>query len=123
MGKPAGIAPAGFFFVSMTGKRKQLYRELLRWAIIDMRMYSSWAYSNSLLLMLRRQRSHRQILRFLNAMNDWLHNVALYSVVDFTGFKEDQFWQEYQHFRNHYPAERWVAVTEKIIQELRSDEE
>ncbi|RZJ90255.1 MAG: hypothetical protein EOO60_09150 [Hymenobacter sp.] len=105
----------------MTEERKRLYRELVRWAMIDMRMYSSWAYSSGLVLLLRRRRSHRQLLRFLNAMNDWLHNVALYSTVDFIGFREDLFWQDYQRFRSRYPADRWAALTEKTIQELRSD--
>jgi hypothetical protein len=75
----------------MTEEKKTLYRELLRWAMIDMRMHSASASSNSLLLLLRRGRSHRESLHFINALADWLHNTALYATIDFVGFEETLF--------------------------------
>jgi hypothetical protein len=76
----------------MTDDKKMLYRELLRWAMIDMRMHSAGAANSVLPSFLRRGRSHRNSLLFINALADWLHNVALYATMDFAGFDETLFW-------------------------------
>src|SRR5262245_12399701 len=40
--------------------------------------------------------------RCIGALADWLHNPALFSSLDFEGFDEDRFWQEYEHFAEKY---------------------
>jgi len=104
----------------MTEEKKALYRELLRWAMIDMRMHSAGASRNTLSLFWRRGRSHRESLRFVNALADWLHNAALYATMDFAGFDETLFWQNYTRFRSRFPADRWAGLTESVVAELRA---
>ncbi|WP_201977400.1 hypothetical protein [Hymenobacter rubidus] len=97
----------------MTEERKKLYRELLYWAMIDMR---SHAPGNSHFWNWRRQ---ARILTFISAITNWLHNVAHFSSFDFEGFEEEPFWQEYQRFRREFPPSNWAPFTETVIVELQ----
>jgi len=107
----------------MTGEKKALYRELLRWAMIDMRMHSAGASGTALRVLFRRGRSCRESLLFINALADWLHNTALYATMDFAGFDETLFWQDYNRFRTCFPADKWAGLTESVIAELRALDE
>jgi len=35
------------------------------------------------------------------ALADWLHNLAMYSALDFRDFDEDRFWKDYEWFARH----------------------
>jgi hypothetical protein len=121
MKKPAGSAPAGFLFTGMTPERKELYRDLLGWAMVDMRVHS--ANSTTMVRsLLGRRRNHREVLHFIYAMTTWLHNTALYSATDFDGFNEDWFWDGYSNFRRKFPAAKWAPHTEAVIKELQDKE-
>jgi hypothetical protein len=104
----------------MTEEKKGLYRQLLYWAIIDMRMHSASGVGTLRGLLSRRRRTHYIINRFIYGMNNWLHNTALYSTIDFVGFKEELFWEDYRRFRQEFPADRWAGLTETIIKELQA---
>jgi hypothetical protein len=118
MKKPAGNAPAGFLFADMTPERKELYRDLLGWAMVDMQIHSANS-TNIVSSLLGRRRSHREVLRFIQAMTTWLHNTALYSATDFDGFNEDWFWDGYSGFRRKFPANKWAPHTETVIKKLQ----
>ena len=102
----------------MTEERKQLYRELLHRALIDMRASTSEPGHISHLWNLQGP-SRAETLQFVNALSDWLHNVALYSAWDFKDFDEERFWQDYQLFRKQFPADKWGLYVEGIIERLR----
>ncbi|WP_460586262.1 hypothetical protein [Hymenobacter arcticus] len=102
----------------MTQKKKALYRDLLRWAMVDMRMHSASATTGLLRLFTNRRPGRLKVIQFIHAMNNWLHNTALYSAVDFEGFKEELFWEDYRRFRHDFPADRWAGLTETVIKEL-----
>ncbi|MGI4760406.1 MAG: hypothetical protein ACRYF0_06855 [Janthinobacterium lividum] len=104
----------------MKEKKKELYRQLLYWAMIDMRMHSASGISILRSLLSRHRRTHYTINRFTYAMNNWLHNTALYSTSNFVGFKEELFWEDYRRFRQEFPADRWAGLTESIIKELQA---
>jgi hypothetical protein len=110
----------GFLFVGMTEKRKKLYRELLWWAMVDMRTHSATAVGVMKSLLSPSRRSYREVNRFILAMNHWLHNVALYASDDFAGFSEDAFWRDYQRFRQYFSADEWAGLTETVIKELQA---
>jgi hypothetical protein len=85
----------------MTEQRKNAYRYLLYWAMLDIRnkcqprLHESW---NPLVW-------HKQYWqsRAAGGIADWLHNLALYAANDFCGFDEDWFWREYKHLSNGSP--------------------
>ncbi|MBT9391919.1 hypothetical protein KLP40_01980 [Hymenobacter sp. NST-14] len=104
----------------MNDKRKQLYRELLYWAMVDIRQHS---YPGSFLSDLRYRRSNRKRLLFTHAVAQWLHNLAMYSAIDFKGFQEDWFWKEYAVFRQAFPTKRWASLAESTIRQLLNEEE
>jgi len=39
-----------------------------------------------------------QQARAAGALADWLHNLAMYSALDFRDFDEDRFWKDYEWF-------------------------
>lgn len=103
----------------MDSKRKALYRELLWWAMVDMRSHSGSAVGTWRSLLSRYRRSYRRVNQFTYAMSQWLHNTALYAAMDFDGFNEKLFWRDYQQFRQSFPADRWAGLTESVIEKLR----
>jgi hypothetical protein len=55
-------------------------------------------------------------VRTAGAIAEWLHNLALYSALDFDGFNEEWFWQGYQWLLGQYPEaglERYRAEFER----------
>jgi hypothetical protein len=102
----------------MDEERKQLYRELLHRAMIDVRMHTSG--SNHISRFWRwREPGRAKTLEFVYSLNDWLHNVAIHSAWHFQDFNEEWFWRDYTIFRAKFPADRWALYTEGIINRLR----
>src|SRR5262249_37552338 len=46
----------------------------------------------------------RQVRR-AGAIADWLHNLAIYSALDFERFDEERFWEDYRWFLENHPGE------------------
>jgi hypothetical protein len=115
---PLALYRRGFFFVAMTEARKNLYRKLLYVAMLEMRMHSSWP-SRLFYSWNWNGRSRRSVLQFINNLTDWLHNLALYSSLDFEGFEEELFWQDCQAFREQFPADKWVPFLEGMINQFK----
>ncbi|MET4076663.1 hypothetical protein [Hymenobacter sp. UYCo722] len=95
----------------MTQERKNLYRKLLYTALIDLRGHS---YESSW-----QEVGQERVLRFINSLTDWIHNLAFYSSNDFEDFNEEWFWRDYQTFREQYPADKWAKFLEGTVTQLR----
>lgn len=62
-------------------------------------------------------RQLRQIRR-AGAIADWLHNLALFSALDFAEFDEDRFWRDFQWLLEHYPGdglERYRTIFDERV--------
>jgi hypothetical protein len=84
-------------------RRKNAYRWLLYQAMLDIRSLA-WLdrnWLNSWIPHYRRQELHR--VQFAGAVADWLHNLALFSVTDFSHFNEEWFWRDFEGLRVRYP--------------------
>jgi hypothetical protein len=42
-------------------------------------------------------------VQYVGAVADYLHNLAVYSSVDFRGFDEERFWREFETLRSRFP--------------------
>ena len=79
----------------MDTHRKNAYRYLLYWAMLDIRMMTwcnylhGWRKLNPL-----NWRRYMHAMRLAAGLADWLHNLAPYASEDFTGFDEDRFWRD-----------------------------
>jgi hypothetical protein len=86
----------------MDEKRKRAYRYLLYQAMLEIRILQWQVYSP--LRLLNPFHAWRVIkrVRRSGALADLLHNMALFSALDFEHFKEDYFWEEYERFCRKY---------------------
>jgi hypothetical protein len=94
----------------MDEHRKSAYRDLLYWAMLDIRTIVWPRLWNPF-----RWASEIRRIRRVGALADWLHNVALFSSLDFNGFDEDWFWREGRSLENRHPGlglERYQHVFE-----------
>lgn len=80
MGKPAGNAPAGFFFVVMDDKRKVAYRKILYNFLIQIKQPLISDDARALIT-----GRHAAVIAYA------LHNFALVAANDFVGFDEAAF--------------------------------
>jgi hypothetical protein len=80
-------------------RKKQAYRYLLYWAMLEIRGLA-WLCGGWNPFGWRRARRR---VRCAGAIADWLHNLALYSSVDFRGFNEEWFWRDFESIRSDYP--------------------
>jgi hypothetical protein len=83
--------------------RKQAYRWLLYQATLEIRLlcwtnrrWRDWFIP-------RRWTGFVRQARTAGTVADWLHNLAMFSALDFNGFDEDRFWEDYQCFVNEHP--------------------
>ena len=90
----------------MDDRRKNAYRRLLYWAMLDIRGIQ-WITFRPLRLLnpftLRTQLRHAVRA---GAIADWLHNLAQFASNDFDGFREARFWREYEDLLKQYPGVR-----------------
>ena len=87
----------------MEQQRKHAYRYLLYQATLDIRplawlRWDWYRFWNPL----HRRREWRRI-RCAGAIADWLHNLALFSALDFGRFDEEWFWRDFEKLRASYP--------------------
>lgn len=88
----------------MDEQRKHAYRWLLYWAMLDLRPLR-WAGGGW------RQRlnplcwwSNSRRVRVAGGIAEWLHNLALFSALDFARFDEERFWLDYQWLLDQHPG-------------------
>ncbi|WP_165222429.1 hypothetical protein [Aquisphaera insulae] len=86
----------------MREDRKYAYRYLLYWATLDVRhvawFSASWfpfwnpfAWSGSI-----------QRVRRAGEIADWVHNLALFSALDFRSFDEERFWADFDSLQKRH---------------------
>ena len=79
-------------------QRKKAYRYLLYHAMLDIR---SSAWMSTGVFRLLNPFYWRHLLRRARragVIADWLHDLALFSVLDFERFSEEWFWKDFQNF-------------------------
>jgi hypothetical protein len=96
-------------------QRKKAYRWLLYQATLDIRplswMNSRWRdYINP-----TRWTGFARQARIAGSLANWLHNLAMFSALEFDRFDEDFFWKDYERLLNENPQaglERYRAEFE-----------
>jgi hypothetical protein len=83
----------------MDERRKSAYRYLLYWAMLEIRPIAWPRLRNPF----RRPGEVRRIRR-AGALADWLHNLALFSSLDFSRFDEEWFWKDGRSLEARYPG-------------------
>ena len=73
----------------MDQNRKDAYRYLLYWSMLDIRQLQ------------REKPSYSK--EAMATLADWLHNLAYFSCIGFEGFNEEWFWSESNYMSTHYP--------------------
>jgi hypothetical protein len=106
-------------------QRKHAYRYLLYWAMLDIRPLGwlcwGWFRAWNPFYWIREGRR----IRCSGAIADWLHNLALFSSLNFERFNEDWFWRDFESLKSRYPEcglERYRNLFEQRLSEpLHSD--
>lgn len=85
----------------LTKAEKSAYRQLLYWAMLDIRMLcqSRCAASRNPWEIWRQYKRSR----LAGAVADWLHNLAQHAATDFDEFDTEWFWREYTYLKEQYP--------------------
>jgi len=83
----------------MDEQRKNAYRYLLYWAMLDIRAIAWLRLRNPF-----RWPGEIRRIRRAGALADWLHNLAFFSSRDFMHFDEDWFWRDGRSLEAHYPS-------------------
>lgn len=104
-------------------QRKFAYRHLLYQATLEIRPLAwlstnQWGSWNPLFW----RREARRI-QCAGAIADWLHNLALYSALNFQGFKEDWFWRDFERVNKQFPEFGLERYRAKFDQYLATPEE
>lgn len=89
----------------MIEKKKQAYRRLLYMAMLDIRplQWTGRGWQQRLNLFSWWSSSKRVLT--VGYIAEWLHNLALFSSLDFNHFDEDRFWADYQWLLGQQPNE------------------
>ena len=79
----------------MDDTRKNAYRYIIYWAMLEIRQLQ-WQATRPMQLLnpFKLYRAWKLALR-AGALAEWLHNAAHFSSFDFEAFREDWFWDEY----------------------------
>lgn len=84
----------------MEPQRQKAYRYLLYQAMLDIRPVA-WM-PLGFLNPLNWKRITTQVRR-AGFIADWLHNLALFSAIDFERFDETRFWDDFRRLQDRYP--------------------
>ncbi|HEV7225955.1 MAG TPA: hypothetical protein VGN42_24835 [Pirellulales bacterium] len=87
----------------MNEKRRKAYRYLLYHAMLDIRPIA-WTHFSIFRSInpFKWQASLRQIRR-AGIVADWLHNLALFSALDYEHFEEEWFWRDFDSYNARHP--------------------
>jgi hypothetical protein len=99
-------------------RRKRAYRELLYHAMLDIRGIAWSGPRGWLALNPYAWRRYAHQARRAGIIADWLHNLALFSALDFERFDETWFWREYESFRIRYPDAGLERYRDRFEQQL-----
>ena len=80
----------------MDEARKRAYRYLIYYAMLDIRPL---AWRKNLL----EDHEEWNVVRYAGNLADCLHNLALYSTLDFVHFDEEWFWKDFRRLEEKYP--------------------
>jgi hypothetical protein len=85
-------------------RRKQAYRWLFYMAMLDIRQlqWISGSWRQRLNPYWWRDVSRR--VKLAGNIAEWLHNLAIFSVLDFEHFDEERFWRDYQWLLDNNPS-------------------
>jgi hypothetical protein len=109
----------------MDDRRKNAYRYLLYWAMLDirpiawLRWFHGWRVLNPF-----DWRWKFRMVRYAGSLADSLHNLALFSSIDFEGFDEDWFWKDLECVNTRYPdfaPGRYRGIFEERLKELQGE--
>lgn len=93
----------------MDEHRKSAYRYLLYWAMLDIRRMAWSRFRTFEVLNPFRVKEWVREVRRAGTIADWLHNLALFSALDFVGFNEEWFWNELQSYHGRNPEYGFMA--------------
>lgn len=103
----------------LSEEEKKAYRNLLYYAMLDIRMLCQHHGSESPNpLVWRRQYSNSRVA---GALADWLHNLAQYSALDFDDFDTVRFWQDYDRLTKRFSsffAGQWLDYRKRYEDSL-----
>ena len=102
-------------------QRKMAYRYLLYHAMLDIRPIAWMPFGFIRILNpfnWKNWKACSQRVRRAGVVADWLHNLALFSALDFERFDEERFWQDYRHFDERHPDFRLYAYKDVFEREL-----
>ncbi len=102
----------------MDGTRKQAYRYLLYWAMLDIRPIAWIRLDTRQMLNPWHWRQVARLRRRAGVIADWLHNLALFSALDFEGFDEEWFWRELEAFNRRNPEYGLMHYRERFERHL-----
>jgi hypothetical protein len=95
----------------MDEARKRAYRQLLYWAMLDIRPVA-WLSLHRRWLPFVWPTERQQISR-AGFLADWLHNLAASSALDFERFSEEWFWRDHETAcRRHADLTRYRRIFE-----------
>src|SRR5947208_1055272 len=88
----------------LSDAEKKAYRNLLYWAMLDVRtLCQSHGPESHNPLKWRRQYLDSRVA---GALADWLHNLAQHAATDFNSFDTEWFWREYRGYSHQFPS--WI---------------
>jgi hypothetical protein len=103
----------------MDTHRKNAYRFLVYWAMLDIRPLAwhgyvrGWRKLNPL--------NWRRQMRAMRVAGEWMHNLAMFAAVDFDGFDEGWFWEDGERFKSRCPGtapNRYRQIFEERLRQL-----
>ena len=104
----------------MDDARKNAYRYLLYWAMLDIRQIAwlrpRWWNPFSVAKELRRA-------RLAGSIADCMHNLAMFAAYDFDRFEEDWFWPELEDLQKRYPDFDSARYRNRFESRLSEEEE
>jgi hypothetical protein len=109
----------------MDENRKSAFRYLMYWAIVlDVRPVAwfsiRWLHIWNPFYWRRELRR----IRYAGAVADWLHNLALFSSLEFERFDEARFWKDLEFLEEYYPEflpSRFRKIFDERLRELTTE--
>jgi hypothetical protein len=109
----------------MHENRMSAYRFVLYWAMLDIRRAAWWKIRWSQLWRPSYWKNEIRRIRYSGELADWLHNLALFSSINFERFDEEYFWSECDRYEKRYPEyqlSRYRQIFEQRLQELKKQD-
>lgn len=103
----------------MTKDKEAIYRRLLYVGILDIRNFSHRAFQetpNPWLPSL----TQAEMITYVAALSDWLHNLAMYSARNFEGWNDEHFAIGYEEFCIAFNVEKYPALIHDVMKHLKN---